>query len=261
MPGPVTIGPVETPEPPPLVGLTTGDVGEIGTTVGRDVMPGDAGRVGVVGGSVSVGTTSVTRGRRGVVVVAEVGLLLVGAAPGRVRLVAFVGLVGLVGFVGSGRLASFVGLTRLAGLEGARFGPSGLFRSRRDLAMCLPSSGWQTITWSALPRPPRRRRARIAVVSRRGSRGRCSRRAGPAGQERHSEHEQQYGGRESTRLARGDQRHFLRFWARALAMDACSPMSILKALGPPESGHYVQDGRSVRLQPDLTTAPTITSPP
>ncbi|MGH9255515.1 MAG: serine/threonine-protein kinase [Vicinamibacterales bacterium] len=35
---------------------------------------------------------------------------------------------------------------------------------------------------------------------------------------------------------------------------------LAKALGPPEGGHYVQDGRSVRLQPDLTAAPTITSP-
>ena len=33
-----------------------------------------------------------------------------------------------------------------------------------------------------------------------------------------------------------------------------------KAVGPPEGGHYVQDGRSVRLQPDLSQAPTITSP-
>jgi serine/threonine protein kinase len=35
---------------------------------------------------------------------------------------------------------------------------------------------------------------------------------------------------------------------------------LAKALGPPESGHHVQDGRSVRLQPDLTASPTITSP-
>jgi serine/threonine-protein kinase len=35
---------------------------------------------------------------------------------------------------------------------------------------------------------------------------------------------------------------------------------LAKALGPPEGGHYVQDGRSVRLQPDLTASPTITSP-
>ncbi|MSO83895.1 MAG: hypothetical protein EXQ53_11490, partial [Acidobacteria bacterium] len=35
---------------------------------------------------------------------------------------------------------------------------------------------------------------------------------------------------------------------------------LAKALGPPEGGHYVQDGRSVRLQPDLTDAPTITTP-
>ena len=55
--GPVTIGPVEIPEPPPLVGLTIGEVGEIGTTVGRDVVPGDVGRVGVVGESVFVGLT------------------------------------------------------------------------------------------------------------------------------------------------------------------------------------------------------------
>ena len=35
---------------------------------------------------------------------------------------------------------------------------------------------------------------------------------------------------------------------------------LAKALGPPEGGHYVQDGRSVRLQPDHTNAPTITTP-
>ncbi|MGH9256184.1 MAG: serine/threonine-protein kinase, partial [Vicinamibacterales bacterium] len=35
---------------------------------------------------------------------------------------------------------------------------------------------------------------------------------------------------------------------------------LAKALGPPEGGHYVQNDRSVRLQPDLTAAPTITTP-
>ena len=35
---------------------------------------------------------------------------------------------------------------------------------------------------------------------------------------------------------------------------------LAKALGPPEGGHYVQDDRGVRLQPDLTASPTITSP-
>ena len=36
---------------------------------------------------------------------------------------------------------------------------------------------------------------------------------------------------------------------------------LAKALGPAEAGHYVQqDGRGVRLQPDLSAAPTITSP-
>ena len=35
---------------------------------------------------------------------------------------------------------------------------------------------------------------------------------------------------------------------------------LAKAVGPPEGGHYLQDGRSVRLQPDLTNAPTITTP-
>jgi hypothetical protein len=35
---------------------------------------------------------------------------------------------------------------------------------------------------------------------------------------------------------------------------------LAKALGPPEGGQYVQEGRSVRLQPDLTASPTITSP-
>ena len=36
---------------------------------------------------------------------------------------------------------------------------------------------------------------------------------------------------------------------------------LAKLVGPPEGGHYVQqDGRSVRLQPDLTASPTITSP-
>jgi Tol biopolymer transport system component len=35
---------------------------------------------------------------------------------------------------------------------------------------------------------------------------------------------------------------------------------LAKALGPPENGHYVQDDRGVRLQPDLTASPTITSP-
>ena len=34
--------------------------------------------------------------------------------------------------------------------------------------MCLPSSGWQTIEWSAPPRPSRHKRARVAVVSRGG---------------------------------------------------------------------------------------------
>ena len=34
---------------------------------------------------------------------------------------------------------------------------------------------------------------------------------------------------------------------------------LAKAMGPPEGGHYVQDGRSVRLQPDLSQAPTITT--
>ena len=35
---------------------------------------------------------------------------------------------------------------------------------------------------------------------------------------------------------------------------------LAKAVGPPEGGHYVHNGRSVRLQPDLTDAPTITTP-
>ena len=35
---------------------------------------------------------------------------------------------------------------------------------------------------------------------------------------------------------------------------------LAKALGPPEGGHHEQDGRSVRLEPDLTAAPTIISP-
>ena len=35
---------------------------------------------------------------------------------------------------------------------------------------------------------------------------------------------------------------------------------LAKLAGPAEAGHYVQDGRSVRLQPDLTASPTITSP-
>ncbi len=35
---------------------------------------------------------------------------------------------------------------------------------------------------------------------------------------------------------------------------------LAKALGPAEAGHYIQDGRNVRLLPDLTAAPTITSP-
>ena len=34
---------------------------------------------------------------------------------------------------------------------------------------------------------------------------------------------------------------------------------LAKALGTPDGGH-VQDGRSVRLQPDLTASPTITTP-
>ena len=35
---------------------------------------------------------------------------------------------------------------------------------------------------------------------------------------------------------------------------------LAKAMGPPEGGRYAQDGRSVRLQPDLTDAATITTP-
>ena len=35
---------------------------------------------------------------------------------------------------------------------------------------------------------------------------------------------------------------------------------LAKAMGPPEGGRYVQDGRSVRLQPDLSQSPTITTP-
>jgi eukaryotic-like serine/threonine-protein kinase len=35
---------------------------------------------------------------------------------------------------------------------------------------------------------------------------------------------------------------------------------LAKALGPSEGGRYVDDDRSVRLQPDLTASPTITSP-
>jgi len=35
---------------------------------------------------------------------------------------------------------------------------------------------------------------------------------------------------------------------------------LAKLTGPPEGGHYVPDGRSVRLQPDLTASPTMTSP-
>ena len=36
---------------------------------------------------------------------------------------------------------------------------------------------------------------------------------------------------------------------------------LAKLAGPPEGGHYVHpDDRSVRLQPDLTASPTITSP-
>jgi len=35
---------------------------------------------------------------------------------------------------------------------------------------------------------------------------------------------------------------------------------ILGSEGPPKGGHYVPDGRSVRLQPDVSASPTITSP-
>ena len=35
---------------------------------------------------------------------------------------------------------------------------------------------------------------------------------------------------------------------------------LAKLAGPPEGGHYVQNGRSVRLQPDLSQSPTITTP-
>ena len=35
---------------------------------------------------------------------------------------------------------------------------------------------------------------------------------------------------------------------------------LAKAVGPPKGGHHVQDGRSVRLQPDASMSPTITTP-
>jgi len=35
---------------------------------------------------------------------------------------------------------------------------------------------------------------------------------------------------------------------------------LIEGSGPPKGGHYVPDGRSVRLQPDLSASPTITTP-
>jgi hypothetical protein len=156
--GPVMIGPA---------GLTIGDEGEIATTVGGDVVPGDVGRAGVSGAA--PGVTAVTAGRSGVVlgvvvVVPEAGFVVIA----RACLIGFVGLVALVGLAG------------LAGLEGVRFRPSGFLRSRGDLAMSFPPANGRRLRG---PDPSQSYRVEVA-------RPMFLARWGKTGQELLSEHQQ-----------------------------------------------------------------------